>query len=241
MSGPRSITLQKEDGIAISSHSDGVVRVLDILTGLCKASFQTPAKDSHQIDTHLADGKVITVWHRDEKICIWDTEKGELLRTAETPRDKIIDFRISGDGSKVFCLYGGFIRAWSTWTGDLVGEVRFWCHIPNNSFLTIDGLRVWVHSPPTNTILGWDFGILESPPIELPDISQNLPHLYFVGGIRQLKSFLPGIQDTVTKKVVFQLPGRLARCSDAQWDGQYLVAGYDSGEMLILECNYVPH
>jgi len=55
------------------------------------------------------------------------------------------------------------------------------------------------------------------------------------------RSLLPGIQDIVTKKVVLQLPARLAKCSDAQWDGQYLVVGYNSDEVLILECNCVHH
>jgi WD40 repeat protein len=40
-----SITLQVKDGnLFITSDSDGVVRTCDIFTGLCKASFQTPAK-----------------------------------------------------------------------------------------------------------------------------------------------------------------------------------------------------
>jgi hypothetical protein len=43
------------------------------------------------------------------------------------------------------------------------------------------------------------------------------------------------IKDTITGKVVFQLSGRYAKANDVQWDGQYLVAGYDSGEVLILD------
>jgi WD40 repeat protein len=38
----RPITLQAKDGIIITSDSEGVVRVWEISTGLCKASFQTP-------------------------------------------------------------------------------------------------------------------------------------------------------------------------------------------------------
>jgi len=231
----KSITLQAEDGIAISSHSDGMVRIWEIPTGLIKESFQTPAKGCYQMDTRLIDGRVISVWCIDEKMYVWDAEKGELLRTVDIPEGNIIDLRISGDGSQVFCLHFFSIRAWSIWTGDCVGEMGYSSYNVQNDILTIDGLKVWVGSK------GWNFGILGSSPVELPGMSQNWPHLYFVGGVRQQRSFIPGIQDTATKKVVFQLPGRLARCSDAQWDGHYLVAGYDSGEMLILECNYVPH
>lgn len=46
-----SITLQVEDGIAISSHSDGVVKTWDLSTGLCRTSFQTPAHSPSNGDT----------------------------------------------------------------------------------------------------------------------------------------------------------------------------------------------
>jgi len=42
----------------------------------------------------------------------------------------------------------------------------------------------------------------------------------------------PMIQDAITGKEVFQLVGRYAKPKRAQWDGQYLVAGYTSGEVL---------
>jgi len=96
-----------------------------------------------------------------------------------------------------------------------------------------------MHLPPPKGLLGWDFGVTGSSPVELSYTSQNRPHLDFIGGIRAHRSPLPRIQDIVTKKVVFQLPSRLIDCADAQWDGQYLVVGYDSGEVLILECNHV--
>jgi len=237
----KSITLQAKDGIAISSHSDGMVRIWDVLTGLSKQSFQTPAKGCHQMDTCLTDGRMISVWYRGQEICIWDTKKGELLRTVYIPTGDILDLRILGDGSRVICLFDGFITAWSIWTRDLVWEVMTELEYQPSDLLTI-GLSARVYHVQINhQIVGWDFGILDSPPARLSDVSQDLPHLYFIGGVRWKKSFIPGIQDTATKKVVFQLPGRLAGCSDAQWDGQYLVAGYDSGEVLILECNYVHH
>jgi len=238
----KSITLQAKDGIAISSHSDGVVRIWDLSTGLCKVSFQTPVKNPYQMDTLLTNDRLISVWCTDEKICIWDTGKGELLRTIDTPGDDVRDLRISGDGSKVFCLYKYSIQAWSIWTGEVLGKVIDIFGLSIDPFLTIDGLRVWVSLPSSSRlIMGLDFGTLGQSPDELPNRSWNGPHLDFVDGIREQRSFLPGIQDTVTGKVVFQLPGRLERPSDAQWDGQYLVAGYDSGEVLILECNCVLH
>jgi len=238
----KSITLQTRDSIAISSHSDGVVRIWDILTGLCKASFQTPSKDSHQVDTQLTDGRLISVWYRDEKLCIWDTEKGELLRMVDIPGGNVRDLRISGDGSMVFCLYWESIQAWSIWTGEVLGKVEYIFGISTDSFSTVDGLRVWVNLLQSSAlIIGWDFGVLGLSPNKLSNMSQNRPHLDFIGGMRKQRSFLPGIQDTTTRKVVIQLPERLVRPLDAQWDGQYLVAGYDSGEVLILEYNHVLH
>jgi len=50
------------------------------------------------------------------------------------------------------------------------------------------------------------------------------------------------IEDVAAGKEVFQLAGRYAKPSVTQWDGQYLVAGYDSGEVLILDFSYtIPH
>jgi len=177
----------------------------------------------------------------DEKLYIWDTEKGELLRTLDIPEGRVYDLRISGDGSMVFCLYKGPIQAWSIWTGEVVGKVYVSSYdVLDHSFLTVDGPKVWVqlYAIPAE-IVGWDFGISGSPPVKLSYTSRNGPHLNFIGGIREQRSFLPAVLDTVTGKIVFQLPGRLAKPSDAQWDGQYLVAGYDSGEVLILDCNHV--
>jgi len=217
-----------------------MVRIWDISTGLCKASFQTQAKDSQWMDSCFTDGRLISTWFTGSVIYIWDVEKGELLGTVDVPYNEIWAFRISGDGSKVFCLCNpSSIQAWSLWTGKVVGEVQLGCPRYINPFLAIDNLRIWIRLTPPEGILGWDFGIIGSSPVELSDTSQNRPCLDFVGGIRKHRSLLPGIQDTVTKKVVLQLPARLAGCADAQWDGQYLVVGYDSGEVLILECNHV--
>ena len=234
----KSITLQAKDGITISSDSDGVVKIWDISTGHCKASFQTPAKGPYQIDTLLTNSRLISVWCTDEKTCIWDTEKGELLRTVDIPGRAIRDLRISADGSKVFCLYTNSIEALSISTGEVVGRVEFLLTLSRDPFMTTDGSKVWVQFPIVG-VMGWDFGTSGSPPIKLSNTLQSRSHLDFIDGVRKERSFLPGIKDTVTGKKVLQLPEELARPSDAQWDGQYLVAGYASGEVLILDCDHV--
>jgi len=228
-----SITLYAEDGITISSDSDGVVRTRDILTGLCKASFQTPAKHPRCSDVQLINSKLISVWYTD-KIHIWDVEKGELLQTVYVTLDHgdAKDVRISGDGSSVFCLHGRSILAQSIQTGEVVAEVELeYCGPPR--CLTVDSSRVWVHSPVSEP-LGWDFGTPGSPPVQL----SNSPLLLAKNG--KLWDFRQSrIKDAVTGRVVFQLAGRFAKPVKSQWDGHYLVAGYESGEVLILDFNHV--
>ena len=42
-------------------------------------------------------------------------------------------------------------------------------------------------------------------------------------------------KSAATGEVIFQLPDRLTKPADVQCDGSYLVAGYGSGEILILD------
>jgi WD40 repeat protein len=231
-----SITLQAKDRIAISSDSAGVVRVWDLSTGLCKAPFQTPAKGSSWGDVRIIDGKSIFVWHveGEGEIYIWDIEKGEPLQTVKA-HSQVRGLRISGDGSKVFCLDEEFVRAWSIWTGEAMGEVK----LEDASYLDplcVDGSRIWVCFK-SGSPQEWDFGISGSSPVLLSNTSSERPRLHFIGGT--LSGDPTRIRDTVTEKEVFQLSGRYANPSATQWDGRYLVAGYDSGEVVILDCNHL--
>jgi len=224
----KSITLQAKDGITISIDSDGVVRIWDVSTGSCKTSFQTPAKDSSYRDIQLIDGRLIFVWHAVEKIHIWDIEKGELLKTMDASRNQLSDLRISGDGTKVFCLYWTYIKVWSIWTGEVVGMVKI-NTVDYQASLTVDGSRVWTCYRQSK-YQGWDFGIPGSSPIKLP----GMPTLH-LGGPMVWDKIQSGIKNTVTGKVVFQLSGRFAKPIDVQCDGYHLAARYYTGEVLILE------
>ena len=224
-----SITLQAKDGIAISSDSAGVVRTWDLSTGHCKGSIQTPARGSYCRDVQLVDNRLILVWGMDEVIYIQDAKKGQLLQVVDAPGEHGVDIRISGDGSKVFYLDDSWIQAWSMWTGEPVGKVGHGWAPNQDAMLVMDGLRVWVLGR------GWDFGISGASPVVLSGVLPDRPHLDLIGGIKKKKGIFPGIEDTVTGKKVFQPPVRLASPSDFQWDGQYLVAGYKNGEVLILD------
>ena len=97
----------------------------------------------------------------------------------------------------------------------------------------MDGSRVWVHSPIVE-LQGWDFGIPDSSPLLLsitPPLHSNDNTLW--------GNNPPGIKNIITGKVVFQLGGRFVKVHYPKWDGQYLAAGYESGEVLILDFDHV--
>jgi WD40 repeat protein len=228
----KSITLHTQDSFVISSDSDGVVKTWDILTGHCRATFQTPGRGPGQGNVQLVNGRLTSVWWADQKINIWDVEKGELLQSVDAPGHKVEGVRISGDGSKVFCLSMTSIQAWSILTGEVMGEVGFGGLIPGDS-LTVDGSRIWVCFPGLNP-KGWDFGISGSPPVPLSNTPLSRPHL----GIRGWGPHPSKIKNPVTGKEVLQLSGKFTKPIDAWWDDQYLVAGYYSGEVLILDFSH---
>ena len=85
---------------------------------------------------------------------------------------------------------------------------------------------------------GWDFGVPDSTPIPLANTSPDKPHLVFLG--TQFQDTSPSrIEDMITKKEVFKLSGRYAKPNMARWDGRYLIAGYQFGEVLILDFNHM--
>ena len=235
-----SISLQARDGIAISSDSAGVAKIWDISTGVCKASFQTPAGESGtwtNRDAKLIDDRLIFVWHGDDKIHIWEIEKGGLLQTVDTTPPRCL--RILGDGSKIICLFDGIVRAWSMWAWELVCEIK----LDLGGELYLDSLctyspRIWIHSKDSPAQEGWDFGNSGSSPVPF-DPSTGRPHLDIIGGTWLQTGKQSWIKDTVTGRRVFQLGGEYARPYDVQWDGQFLVASYDSGEVLILDFHHI--
>ena len=231
----KSVTLQTMDGIAISSDSDGVVKIWDISTGLCKKTFQTPAKDIQYIDAQLIKGRLVLVWHAIWNTYVWDAETGKIQMLA-TPK-YIKGLRISGDGSKVFIPYIYSIQAWSMQTGEALGEVEVG-GLPTLDPLHVGGSRIWVcfRDSPTH---GWDFGNQGLSPIPLSNISSDRPHLDLIGCFADQHFGSVRVKDTATGKEIFQLYGKYAKPACVQWDGQYLVAGYGSGEVLILNFNHV--
>ena len=231
-----SVSLQARAGTAISSDGEGVVKTWDISTGLCKASFQTPARGSFWRDARLIDDGLIVVWYEDGQVYIWGTNNDNPPKLFATLSSNFKGLRISGDGSKVFCLSERSIQAWSTYTREPMGDVKLELGWEQQFYLDplqMDGSKIWIRLEDFST-QGWDFGASNSLPVPLSDGPTERPVLDFMGGSSWWTEDPPLIKDTVTGKEVFQLPRRYVRPIDIQWDGQYLVAGYESGEVLIL-------
>jgi len=194
-------------------------------------------------NAQLVDGRIILVWLEGRELHIWDATKDQPLRKIGVSSDDSADgLRISRDKSKVFLLDERSICAWALWTGEAVGKVEFEHDKGSRRYLAVNGSQAYIHSKDL-PIQRWDFGIPGSPPVLLPNVPLGRFCLDSTGGTKCWGGDLTGIRDTVTGKVFFQLAGQY---SDPQgllrWNGQYLVAGYESGQVLVLDFTHmVPH
>ena len=220
-----SITLQAEDGIVITSDSDGMVKTWDILTGTNKETFQTPAKH-YMRDVRLIEEGLVLIYHADKKIHAWDVRNGKLLWEVGEVCSHAEDLRISGDGSNFFYLYAPSIWAFSIQTREIVGIVNT-RHSLGSGCLIVDGSKVWAYWPYLG-YQGWDFSIPDSAPTELAGVQT-----FSNGRVHWDPS--QGRITHVDGGVLFQLSGRFANPDVVQFDGSYLVAGYESREILILD------
>ena len=227
----KSVILQSKEYLAFTCDSDGIMKVWDISTGTCRRSSQTSVKYYTKWDAQVVNGRFIFVWCGDGRIHALDVENGGLLWEVFGPSCDMEDLRISGDGSRVFGLYKSFIWTWSILTGDTMGTIGV-KRVGSLGSLIVDGSKVWAYllGPDcTANYKGWDVGISGSTPVELsymPPLSS--PNRLFSPRKTSIKSPASG-------EVVFKLSARFAMPSGVQWDDSYLVAGYQSGEVLILD------
>jgi WD40 repeat protein len=225
------VSLQVNPGIAISGDAKGILKTWDISNGFCKATFQTPAFGHYSGDAKMIDGRLLFIWSSDRKIHIWDNEKDEHSKKPEMPQSST--FRISDDGSKFFVMDCDecTIQAWSVWTWELVGRVKWEEEGYDLGSFHAHGSKIWIHSQKLSANKGWDFGVLGSP-IQLPNTER--PRLEFITG-HSFETIPYVVKDTATGKEVFKLPTKTVKLLVSRWDGQYLVAGYENGEVLILD------
>jgi len=237
-----SVVLQETDGVVITVDSAGVVKAWDLLTGHCTALFQFNPSEGSVSSMWLVDGKLIIAWHEyvveyeDGKpnyhTYILDTRQEESHKTAIT--SSYMKLEISGDGSKVFLLNEKSIKAQSIATGEVMSKVE-WLAGEHLNYLTVDGSKVGILFEDSQ-IHWWDFETTGSNPISLPSTSVDKPHLYLVWAatVGSLS-----VRNTVTGDEVFQLPGAYRYPCDVKLGGWYLAAGYQSGEVLMLDFNHL--
>jgi len=226
-------SVQADDGIALSGSYRGVAMVWDISTGLCKASFNIPVINEFSlliVQMHLLNGQLIVIWWK-YGWYIWESEKGYIKEVTIPDVHFPMAFRISGDGSKLLILDRESIKAWSIQTERVVSQV----HIGQDRHPLIDCLivnssKVWViyQDPPT---LGWDFGVENGVPVPLSNSTLPKLHLIYTGGVLGILR----MEDAVTRVKVIQFPENYSKPTSVKWDGQYLIAGYESGKVVILD------
>ena len=235
----KCVSLQTKDGLAFSMDFKGVVKTWDISTGCCRKSDKTQMKNISYGDIQLISNRLIVVWCRmpTRHTHVWDVEKGE-LQTVISPESVPLGLRIAGDGSRFFQINTDTIQDWSILTGKLTQRVRLkqkykYAFHP----LRMDSSRVLIYSEQSTQ--GWDFGDPGSTPIEFPETFSDRPCLKLIDARKWSNASPVRIEDGVTGKEVFYLCGRYANPCAIQWDGQYLIAGYNSGEVLILDFSHM--
>ena len=229
------VTLQAKDEIIITCEMK-TLKVWDVLTGLCKASFQIPPKEvSYALSLEhakLVNGRLIMTWYEDGTIYFWDVEKGEPLWAVDA-HDRAHSIMISQDGSMVFCLYKGSLHTLSAETGEAISKVKVKAGI--GYYLTVDGFGVWVYYSDSE-YQGWKFGISGLSPVQLLDVP---PHQGYLNNTLRWDPYLLGIKNEAIGKVVFWVPEKYGDVFDVQWNESCLVICFYSKEVLILDCRHI--
>ena len=241
--------LQAEDCIAISVDSAGTIERWDLSSGLPELLLQTPEIRS-VAGVRLIDGKLTIVYRgdffrTDWNVATWDIKAGGSLRptrlsdnlsTLDNTPD--LDLGISKDGTTFFVVNPHEIRTLSTSTGQNTGSSfhRKYTSALTPLSVTLDGPRIWICPLGKSQAWSWDLRNLSSPPSE----SHDMPNKYCLVGFCPedggwSKTGHSSIVDIASQKEVFCLPGEFAHPCEAAWDGRYLFAGYDTGEVLILD------
>ena len=250
-----AVSLQARDNLALSIDSEGVVKIWDISTGHCSQSIKSPAGPDKYGDMQFISGRLIIVWCEEDdddedkiNLVIWDS--GEVSRIPMDSYDVDFGLRISKDGSRVFRLYGAdelCIQTWSLQTGVLVEEEK----LVEGEEMTTEEENLWALEPrdircpsipfmasnprfltrkQESTAHGWNFGSSGSAQAQFSTDRLELD----IGHISQ-EQYGVYIVDRATQKIIFKPCERYEYPSCTQWDGQFLINGYGSGEVLILD------
>ena len=253
------ITLQAEEGFAITVDSAGTVKLWDLSTGLPKTLLQTSETNCIVQCARLVKG-TLTLAHcgleatytgcaplmRSSpywgwKISAWDVEARVILRTArldKPPNSSEEGFDISEDGTAMLSIGESEIQTWCTQTGKKTGCRQY------QSQATLNPLG---HSG----IFSLRGRNLSNFPLHLPDPSGE----YITEPLRVelFDVFLAGRDALLTQSDIevdrkirmspslsrdFHLPKRSTEPIKAQWDGRYLVVAYRGGDVVIMDLTH---
>ena len=248
------ITLQAEEGFAITADLAGTVKLWDLSTGLPKTLLQTPETRCIVKCARLVKGSLILAYHdtpfnsntsliwlyrMDWNISTWDVEAQEILRTArldEPPDSSNEDVAISEDGTTMLSIGESEIQAWCTQTGKKTGCRSYRSQAtldrPGHSErLPVRGRNL--SNFPLNLIDPSGEYMTEPIRVELFDVflTGNNAHLTQ----NDIKEVDRGIRMTSSLPRVFHLPKRFTKPIQAQWDGRYLFVAYQAGDVVILD------
>ena len=155
---------------------------------------------------------------------------------------------ISEDGTKLVLVGSHRIRTWCALTGQTIGQVEHGVDRNTERFFPIfDGSTVWIPSKRSSIHWGWDLDNLMSLPLDSCDIPSKHRFALIVdwwswwcerdnSWIEHSGSLT--VKDIASGTALFQPPARFARPIKAGWDGRYLVAAYETGEVLILDFSH---
>jgi WD40 repeat protein len=228
-----SVHLFIKDGMAVTSDSSGGVKTWTLATGTRKSSFSTLAKGVR--DVHLAgEGEtLVVVWRAQdgEEYYVWDVMKRE-FRRLDSSLHKLLDLKISGDGTKIFGLDNKHVEARCLRTGEEAGLVEHQSADPWRDALAVRGSKVWLEN---SKDVGWDFG---GPGVSTFPLSREFPERPRLDIIESTRAGADKawVQDTATGRPVFHIPERYIKTGmRRQWDGQHLVYWSPSGEVVVMD------
>ena len=247
------ITLQAEDGFAITVDSAGTVKLWDLSIGLPKTLLQTSETERVVKCARLVKGTLILAhcytshnetW--DLGISTWDVEAQKRLRM------KYLDnalwfgnngFVLSEDGTTMFSMGEEEIQAWCTQTGKKRGWRKYELvegKHPSKATLDRSGHSKGLPVRGRN-LSNFSLNLLGPPgeyvtePLRVESfdvfITGNNAHLT----VNDIKEVDGEICLSPSLSRVFQLPKRSTEPIQAQWDGQYLFVAYQAEDVVILD------
>ena len=129
-------------------------------------------------------------------------------------------------------------------TGKKTGTLTHYSYTGNPTDLSVnlDGPIIWIRSSKRSQAWGWDSTDLWSPPLDSFDSTNGHPMVCL--HVRRgpwYNTIQSKIIDTTSQTEVFRLPGLIEHPGKVAWDGRYLFAVDENGELLIVDFVHMIH